>query len=49
MELLKKEKKKIPVIIGGAAVTKGYADSIGACYGKDAVEAVRVAGETVKK
>ncbi len=41
-EILKKEKKKIPVIVGGAAITKKYADSIGAYYGKDAVEAVRV-------
>lgn len=37
------------LMIGGAVVTKEYADSIGAYYGKDAVEAVAVAKNIVKK
>ena len=42
---------KLPckLMIGGAVVTKEYADSIVAYYGKDAVEAVAVAKNIVKK
>jgi 5-methyltetrahydrofolate--homocysteine methyltransferase len=43
MDILKKEKLSIPVMIGGAAVTEKFAGSIGAYYGRDAVEAVKVA------
>ncbi len=43
MELQKKEKTNFKVMIGGAAVTKNYADSIGANYSIDAVDAVRLA------
>lgn len=32
-----------PFLIGGAVVTKAYADSLGALYAKDGVEAVKVA------
>ncbi len=37
------------LLIGGAVVTQEYADSIGASYGKDAVEAVAVAKNIVRK
>jgi len=42
---------KLPckLMIGGAVVTKEYADSIGAYYGKDAVEAVAVAKQIKMK
>ncbi len=43
MELQKKEGYNFKVMIGGAAVTKNYADSIGAFYSTDAVSAVRLA------
>ncbi|PKN33719.1 MAG: 5-methyltetrahydrofolate--homocysteine methyltransferase, partial [Deltaproteobacteria bacterium HGW-Deltaproteobacteria-19] len=33
---------RTPFLVGGAVVTREYADSIGAVYGKDGVEAVRV-------
>ena len=39
--LLEKNHIKIPVFIGGAAVTKDYADSIHAKYAKDAIEAIQ--------
>ncbi|MEN6321619.1 MAG: homocysteine S-methyltransferase family protein [Syntrophaceae bacterium] len=35
-------------IVGGAVVTKSYADSIGAAYAKDGVEAVRVIDQLIK-
>jgi 5-methyltetrahydrofolate--homocysteine methyltransferase len=41
--LLQKENITVPVMVGGAAVTEKYARSIGAHYGRDAVDAVRVA------
>lgn len=34
---------KIPVMVGGAVITEEYAREIGAFYGQDAVEAVKVA------
>ncbi len=43
MELQKKEGTNFKVMIGGAAVTRSYADSIGANYSVDAVDAVRLA------
>ncbi|MGB4269368.1 MAG: homocysteine S-methyltransferase family protein [Spirochaetota bacterium] len=46
---IKTQKLPCNVMIGGAVVTKEYADSIGAFYGKDAVEAVAVAKGIVKK
>ncbi len=33
---------KIPVIIGGAVITKNFAEEIGASYGRDAIEAVKI-------
>lgn len=40
---LKKAKLDIPLLVGGAVVTKGYADRIGANYSLDAVGAVALA------
>jgi len=38
------------VMVGGAVLTKAYAERIGAdYYAKDAMESVRYAEETVKK
>jgi len=39
----------VPFMIGGAVISKGFANKIGAFYSKDAVEAVRVAKEVIKK
>ncbi|MFA6548812.1 MAG: dihydropteroate synthase, partial [Candidatus Margulisiibacteriota bacterium] len=38
----------IPLIVGGAVVTKGYADRIGAAYSMDAVGAVALARKIMK-
>ncbi len=46
---LKTQQLSCTLMVGGAVVTKEYADSIGALYGKDAVEAVAVAKNIVKK
>ncbi len=43
IKILKQEKCQCPVMIGGAVVTAEYANSIGAHYSVDAVDAVRVA------
>ena len=45
---LKKAKLKIPLLVGGAVVTKGYADRIGASYSMDAVGAVALAKKIMK-
>jgi len=45
---LKKSKLKIPLLVGGAVVTKGYADRIGANYSLDAVDAVELTKKIVK-
>ncbi len=42
-EELAKAKIDIPLLVGGAVVTKGYADRIGAAYSMDAVGAVQLA------
>ena len=47
-EELKKAKLNIPLLVGGAVVTKGYADRIGANYGVDAVGAVALAKKIIK-
>jgi 5-methyltetrahydrofolate--homocysteine methyltransferase len=47
--LIKKENLSIHVMVGGAAVTRTFAESIGAHYSTDAVDAVRVASELLKK
>ena len=45
---LKKSGLKIPLLVGGAVVTKGYADRIGAAYSMDAVGAVNLVKKIVK-
>jgi len=45
---LKKAKLDIPLLVGGAVVTKGYADRIGANYSLDAVGAVSLAKKIVQ-
>jgi 5-methyltetrahydrofolate--homocysteine methyltransferase len=45
---LKKSKLNIPLLVGGAVVTKGYADRIGANYSMDAVGAVALAKKIMK-
>ena len=44
-EDLDKAKLNIPLLVGGAVVTKGYADRIGAVYSLDAVGAVETGQE----
>ena len=48
MELLRKNNVSKPVMVGGAAVTRQFAQSIGAYYAVDAVDAVRVAQEIMQ-
>lgn len=43
IELVRDAGLKCPFLAGGAVVTKAYADSIGALYAKDGVEAVKLA------
>ncbi|MEA3506898.1 MAG: homocysteine S-methyltransferase family protein [Elusimicrobiota bacterium] len=45
VKLLKRKKAGIPVMVGGAAVRRDYAESIGAHYANDAIEAVKKAKE----
>ncbi|MBU1027043.1 MAG: homocysteine S-methyltransferase family protein [Candidatus Margulisbacteria bacterium] len=45
---LEKAKLNIPLLVGGAVVTKGYADRIGANYSLDAVGAVNLAKKIMK-
>ena len=45
---LKKAKLDIPLLVGGAVVTKGYADRIGASYSLDAVGAAMLAKKIMK-
>ena len=47
-EELNKAKLNIPLLVGGAVVTKGYADRIGAVYSMDAVGAVTLAKKIIK-
>ncbi len=47
-EALLKAKLNIPLLVGGAVVTKGYADRIGANYSLDAVGAVNLAKKIMK-
>ncbi|MFH1772548.1 MAG: homocysteine S-methyltransferase family protein [Candidatus Omnitrophota bacterium] len=49
VKLAKKEGLKCKFIVGGAAVSSHYADSIGAEYAKDAIEAVKVAKRMIGK
>ena len=48
-EELKKAKLDIPLLVGGAVVTKGYADRIGAAYSLDAVGAVALAKRIIEE
>jgi 5-methyltetrahydrofolate--homocysteine methyltransferase len=48
-EELKKANLNIPLLVGGAVVTKGYADRIGAAYCMDAVGAVALARRIMKE
>jgi 5-methyltetrahydrofolate--homocysteine methyltransferase len=48
IDLAKSKGYASPFIVGGAVVTKSYADSIGAAYAKDGVEAVRVIEQLIK-
>ncbi|OGC23339.1 hypothetical protein A2291_06730 [candidate division WOR-1 bacterium RIFOXYB2_FULL_42_35] len=45
---LKAAKLDIPLLVGGAVVTKGYADRIGASYSMDAVGAVGLVKKIIK-
>jgi 5-methyltetrahydrofolate--homocysteine methyltransferase len=45
---LEKAELDIPLLVGGAVVTKGYADRIGAYYSMDAVGAVALARKIIK-
>ncbi|MFA6432003.1 MAG: corrinoid protein, partial [Candidatus Margulisiibacteriota bacterium] len=47
-EELKKAGLNIPLLVGGAVVTKGYADKIDATYGIDAVDAVSLVKKIIK-
>ncbi len=47
-DALAKAKLNIPLLVGGAVVTKGYADKIGANYSLDAVGAVNLAKKLMK-
>lgn len=50
VELLKKEVPDVKTIVGGAVLTKEYAEMIGAtCYAKDALEGVRLATDFLNK
>ncbi|MTI54602.1 MAG: homocysteine methyltransferase [Geosporobacter ferrireducens] len=49
VEELRSKGLNIPVMVGGAVVTKAYAASIGAEYAEDAVEAVKIAKEIISK
>ena len=50
IRLLREKKSDCKVIVGGAVMTKQYADSIGAdCYGKDAMSTVRYADELLEQ
>ncbi|MBU0687461.1 MAG: homocysteine S-methyltransferase family protein [Candidatus Margulisbacteria bacterium] len=46
---LKSKGLNIPVIVGGAVVNEAYADKIGATFGRDALDSVKIAKEIVKK
>ncbi|MEW9123282.1 MAG: homocysteine S-methyltransferase family protein [Thermotaleaceae bacterium] len=49
MDALEHRGVSIPVMVGGAVVTADYAQSIGAHYAADAVEAVRIAKRILEK
>ncbi len=47
--MLEREGLNVPVMVGGVVVTPSFAESIGAHYSSDAVDAVRVARELTGK
>lgn len=49
VKLMKSKGLNLPVMVGGAAVTRSYAESIGAKFSADAVEAVKTAKELIGK
>ncbi|BDU50867.1 homocysteine S-methyltransferase family protein [Haliovirga abyssi] len=49
IEAIRKEKLSVDIMVGGAVVTPDFAETMGAYYSKDAVEAVKVAKEIMKK
>ncbi|MCC8194366.1 MAG: homocysteine S-methyltransferase family protein [Deltaproteobacteria bacterium] len=49
VEMLQREGLSVPVMVGGAVVTPSFAESIGAHYSSDAVDAVRVARQLTGK
>lgn len=48
-EKLKAAGLNIPIIVGGAVVTPDYAEKIGASYGQDAAQSVKLAKEIIKR
>ncbi|MFW5770766.1 MAG: cobalamin-dependent protein, partial [Spirochaetota bacterium] len=42
-QILKDEKLEVSLLVGGAVVTREFAESIGASYAEDAVEGARIA------
>jgi 5-methyltetrahydrofolate--homocysteine methyltransferase len=49
IDLAAKEGLPMRFILGGAVMTQAYADSLGAAYAKDGVEAVRVVEKLIGK
>ena len=50
IELIRQKMPECKVMVGGAVLTESYAEAIGAdAYGKDAMDAVRIAEELLKK
>ncbi|MGC8927586.1 MAG: homocysteine S-methyltransferase family protein [Myxococcota bacterium] len=47
VSLLRESGMKVPVMIGGAVVSDGFAKEIGAHYGRDAIEAVDIAEKII--
>ena len=48
IKLAKHRRLKCKFIIGGAVVTKAYAESLDVAYAKDGVEAIRVVEQLIK-
>jgi 5-methyltetrahydrofolate--homocysteine methyltransferase len=48
IEMARRQGQSCPFLVGGAVVTQAYADSIGASYARDGVEAVRVVERLIR-
>lgn len=48
-EMIKEQSLPVRVVVGGAVVNREYAESIGALYGKDAVEGVKAATQIMEE